>query len=126
VRRALALLIFLMAPMWLGPAMGPIAALLGGTLEHQCACGMRRGDCGCPTCMEAERERVRASRQMVVRTTCDTDGLAPIVAVAPQVVAFGAARVIPPHVIEAPMPLTPRALTGRTSDPPEIPPPRAA
>jgi hypothetical protein len=71
VRFALAFV--LLAPLALGPALGPLTRALGGVDEHRCACGMVRGKCGCPECerLEHERLRERAPRPYpVLRAQC--------------------------------------------------------
>jgi hypothetical protein len=53
----LALALAFMAPLFLGPALGPLTRALGGVAEHLCACGMVPGTCGCPECELLERQR---------------------------------------------------------------------
>ncbi len=55
----LAVALVLLAPILLGPAIGPITHALGGEAKHLCACGMVAGTCGCPECEKAERQRHR-------------------------------------------------------------------
>lgn len=126
LRQVVAVLIVLLGPMWLGPAMGPLARALGASIEHQCACGMKRGSCGCPTCMAEEQERVYASRHMVVQNGCSTDDVVPTVSVAPQAAAASPVAVIAAASTRAPSPLEIPTVHTRTVDAPPTPPPRRA
>jgi hypothetical protein len=94
--RFLAWLAFVvMLPVALGPARMTIERALGGEPSHACACGMKRGTCGCPECERLDREAKKVSKHVAVRSTCeDDDGFvrapaAPIVTMpnAPLVVA---------------------------------------
>jgi hypothetical protein len=49
----------LLAPMLLGPAIGPLTQAMGGEAKHLCACGMVAGTCGCPECARLERQHRR-------------------------------------------------------------------
>jgi len=73
----LVILLVLVAPTWLGPAMTPLVQALGGVAEHHCLCGMKRGECGCPECEALEHARAHDRAGLPgIRTTCDSDGVA--------------------------------------------------
>lgn len=127
MRRAYALLVFLLAPVWLGPAMGPLVRALGGAVtEHACACGMKRGQCGCPLCVAEEKARLYESKHITVRTNCNDDGVAPVVAIAPLATGASVTSVIPAAEARTPARLEAPSPHLRTSEPPETPPPRRA
>jgi len=66
-----------MLPVALGPARMTIERALGGEPSHACACGMKRGTCGCPECERLEQAAKKASKHVAVRNTCeDDDGFA--------------------------------------------------
>ncbi len=125
----LACLLALVAPMWLGPAMSPLVRALGGTPEHHCACGMKRGQCGCAECEAAARREDRDARSPipVLSTHCLSDDSIPtapaLPVAAPGVVAVLAA---PPtaHPLERLRGVV--LLDGRDADAPPTPPPRDA
>jgi hypothetical protein len=62
-----------MLPVALGPARMTIERALGGEPSHACACGMKRGTCGCPECERLEQEAKRPSKHVAVRSTCEDD-----------------------------------------------------
>ena len=65
-----------MLPVALGPARTTIERALGAEPSHACACGMKRGTCGCPECERIERDAKKISKHVAVRNTCeDGDGL---------------------------------------------------
>lgn len=116
----------LIAPVWLGPAMMPLVHALGGDPSHNCACGMKRGTCGCPTCAALERERAHVSANPVVRNTCDDDEVAPTPTAAPCVPAFTSGLVVASSSVRAAAPIfTPQPI-GHNLDEPPTPPPRSA
>jgi hypothetical protein len=125
----LALLFALLAPMLLGPGSAWVLRALGGAPEHQCACGMKPGTCGCPECARIEHERSEAKRPLpyaALRSTCE-DSDAPLASAALPLV-HGAS---PIAVLVAPFArLTSdtrtSALHPRGRPEPPIPPPRAA
>ena len=123
----LAFLLALIAPVWLGPAMMPLVHALGGEPTHTCACGMKRGTCGCPACAALERERTSkyVSTNPVVRNTCDDDEVAPTPA-APCVPAFASGLVVASSSVRAAAPLfAPQPICHNLDEPP-TPPPRSA
>ncbi|MFO0670998.1 MAG: hypothetical protein U0235_15430 [Polyangiaceae bacterium] len=119
----------ILAPIWLGPALGSVIALLGAHMEHHCACGMVRGKCGCEECAleEAERHDRAPSRVPVWKTSCTDDGVAvdgslpPTVGPAPQQLAPAAP---PPREGTAPIAF-PSELASRGAVKPPTPPPRS-
>ena len=119
------LLVVLLAPVWLGPAYAPVVRALGAaTAQHHCACGMKRGQCGCPTCIAEDQERQHPSRHMIVRNTCDSDDFVPTFAVAPQAVARNASMIVPVAVTRARDTLPPAPLHDGDATEPPTPPPR--
>lgn len=78
---SLAFALAMLAPMMLGPALGPLTAALGGTVEHRCACGMAaRGECACPECAQIEHRRLREHAPVpypVLQSQCGGDEAAP-------------------------------------------------
>ncbi len=127
--RLLAFIVFVIAlPIALGPATSTVTRFLGGELEHHCACGMKRGQCGCPECEHLEharRDAKRASKYVAVRSTCeDDDGLvrAPNLPLAAPLVA-GFVLASASSVAFDPEPIAP--LRTRLSKEPSTPPPRA-
>jgi hypothetical protein len=66
-----------MLPVALGPARTTIERALGGEQTHTCACGMKRGTCGCPECERTQQEAKKVSKRVTVRNACENDdGLA--------------------------------------------------
>lgn len=63
-----------MLPVALGPARATIERALGGEPSHACACGMKRGTCGCPECERLEQEAKKISKHVAVRNACEDDG----------------------------------------------------
>jgi hypothetical protein len=114
-----------MLPVALGPARTTIERALGGEASHACACGMKRGTCGCPECERIEQEAKRTAMHVAVRNACEgDDGLArppaaPIVTPpnAPLVVARATsiARELP----------SASSLDSQLAREPSTPPPRA-
>jgi hypothetical protein len=118
------------APMALGAAMGPVMRELGvDASAHQCKCKMGPGKCGCPACLQLDRERASERRQgstPCLRGQCDLDGHAFPFAAPPVAVLAAASTVLP-------VPLVERAATSTASRPPPclteeppVPPPRIA
>ena len=62
-----------MLPVALGPARTTIERALGGEPAHTCACGMKRGTCGCPACERLEQEAKKASKHVAIRNACEDD-----------------------------------------------------
>jgi hypothetical protein len=121
----LVVLLVVLAPAWLGPAMSPLVAALGGAPEHHCLCGMKRGECGCPECEALEHARAHDEDGMPgIRATCDSDGIAP--AAHPPVTFVPNMRLAISPAIDAPT-----TAPARSNDPidlhrekPPTPPPR--
>jgi hypothetical protein len=116
-----------MLPIALGPATSTIARTLGGAPQHTCACGMKRGTCGCPECAHLEtarRDAKNAPRYVAIRSTCeDDDGFvrAPTIPAAtppnaPLVIATA------PSIVREPTHVTP--LDSQLAREPSTPPPR--
>lgn len=123
----LACLLALVAPMWLGPAMSPLVRALGGVPEHHCACGMKRGTCGCLACEAAARQEARDARSPipVLSTHCMSDDSVPTAPALPIAAPGVLALLAPPTARPV---LRARALApleGRAADAPPTPPPRA-
>ncbi len=122
--------VVLLAPLLLGPALGPITSALGGEPEHRCACGMIRGQCGCPECARLEHRRLaeRAPRPYpVLKSHCGEDETPMAFAGLPTVAPSGGivARLAPtPAVLVSlfgePVP------SLRDSEAPPVPPPRTS
>lgn len=133
-RRALARAVWtiavalLLAPVWLGPALGSVIALLGAHMEHHCACGMVRGKCGCEECqvVEAERHERRASAVPVFRTSCTDDAVDLEGALPATTAAEGAVVTMktPGWHESAVAARAPRITASRERVPPPTPPPR--
>jgi len=123
----LAVLLALIAPVWLGPAMAPLVIALGGAPEHHCLCGMKHGECGCPECEALEHARAHEhdSPLPTIRSTCDTDGvLIAQVPAMPFVASFHvvAAAACPSTRASEPEPAIDPV--QRLANPPLTPPPR--
>ena len=114
-----------MLPVALGPARMTIERALGGEASHTCACGMKRGTCGCPECERLEQVKKHVGKHVAVRSTCeDDDGIvrAPAVPIvtppnAPLVVARASSIVGERLVVSA--------LDSQLAREPSTPPPRA-
>ena len=72
--RLLAWLVFVvLLPAALGPARMTIERALGGEPSHTCACGMKRGTCGCPECERLEEAKKHVGKHVAIRSTCEDD-----------------------------------------------------
>ena len=126
---AVATLAVVVGPIALGAATVPLLRELGAdTSAHHCKCQMGPGKCGCPACMQLDRERASERRQPapVMRGSCDLDGPA-IPFAAPPAAVLAAASVNLPvprgerlDVSAGPPP------PSSTADEPPVPPPRIA
>jgi len=118
-------LLAILAPTWLGPAMTPLVAALGGAPEHHCLCGMKRGECGCPECDALEHARAHDHDGLPgIRTTCDTDGIAPV-AHAPMAFMPNMPLAVSPAIAAAEIaPMLPSEPFSFDGDKPPTPPPR--
>jgi hypothetical protein len=129
VRGLLAFIVFVIAlPIALGPATSTVTRLLGGEVQHHCACGMKRGQCGCAECEHVEasrRDAKRVHKYVTVRSSCeDDDGVARapnLPLVTPALAGF--VLVSPPSVTFDAEPI--RELRTQLSKEPSTPPPRA-
>jgi hypothetical protein len=123
----LALALAMLAPMALGPALGPLTLALGGKLDHKCACGMVQGTCGCPQCAAITHQRLREhapAPYAVLRSQCEDDEVAPGFPGLPVALEAPATFVLlePPASTLAPLrPGEARSLDARE---PSTPPPR--
>jgi len=127
LRLALAALVLaLLVPLTLGPALRPLARQLGATTPHSCACGMRPGTCGCPECERLLHGDGTAPvpTEHASLGQCDEHGQAPLAAGLPP-------AIVPPGVALArsrPGPLLtavpPPSSRPRVADAPPTPPPR--
>jgi hypothetical protein len=118
------------APMALGAAMGPAMRELGADASaHQCKCKMGPGKCGCPACLQLDRERASERRQgstPCLRGQCDLDGHAFPFAAPPVAVLAAASTMLPvPRGERAAVHTASRRPTSLTEEPP-VPPPRIA
>ncbi len=121
------LMLFFAAPLFLGPATAVLLHALGGEVEHACACGMKRGTCGCPECAQLEKERRESKKPvpyMTLKSSCDDDedgrGVGALPPAVPSV-PFVVHQVV---YTERATPLLPRALVSIDPDEPATPPPR--
>jgi hypothetical protein len=119
-----------LAPMALGAAMGPVVRELGADASaHQCKCKMGPGKCGCPACLQLDRERASERRQgstPCLRGQCDLDGQAFPFAAPPAIVLVAASTMLPvPRGERAAVNAASRPLPSATEEPP-VPPPRIA
>jgi hypothetical protein len=123
-----ALALAFMAPMLLGPALGPLSRALGGAAQHLCACGMVPGTCGCPECerLERQRELDKSPRPYRTLTSQCNDGeiAAGFPALPPAVPLATFTLSAPPPRELASIPSPPSA-RSRDPVPPPTPPPRA-
>jgi hypothetical protein len=123
------LALVLLAPLTLGPAIGPVTRALGGQPVHRCACGMVRGTCGCPECERLERQRESdktPTTHSVLKSNCSDDDapvvFTPLPIAAPQSVALALPK---PAVALAT--LTPaRIVHSLDRNKPPTPPPETA
>jgi hypothetical protein len=118
----------LLAPMILGPALGPVTKALGGEPRHLCACGMVAGTCGCPECEKAEHQRQSDNAlhsYPVLKGKCAGDEtpvtFAPLPAATPALLAF----VSPRTPAEPAVPVTQAAWVSLERLRPPTPPPEA-
>jgi hypothetical protein len=116
----------LLAPMILGPALGPVTKALGGEPQHLCACGMVAGTCGCPECEKAEHQRHRENAlhaYPVLKGKCAGDDVpvtfAPLPAATPALFAF----VVPRSHAEPAVPTMEEAWVSLERIRPPTPPP---
>jgi hypothetical protein len=124
-----ALVLAVLAPMLLGPALGPLTRALGGTDEHRCACGMVQGECGCPECEALEHQRLRehAPRPYpVLRSQCGGDDVASGFAALPPALPLRVAFVLPPPRTSLLTLERPSEALSREMTEPATPPPRRA
>jgi hypothetical protein len=121
--------IVLLAPLLLGPAVGPITRALGGEPEHRCACGMVQGQCGCPECarIEHQRQRENAPRPYpVLKSRCGGGDAAVTFAALPLAVPPHVAVLLPAPARDIATPQPPNAPRTHPAEAPPTPPPRAA
>jgi hypothetical protein len=117
----------LLAPLILGPALGPLAVALGGGAEHRCACGMVQGSCGCPECERIEHQRLHErspAPYAVLRSQCHDDEATPgAPALPPGIEAPAGFALAAPSSSRAPT-RDPAAARSREATEPRTPPPR--
>jgi hypothetical protein len=120
-------LLAVMTPLWLGSATVPVLTALGFGPEHQCACGMVRGQCGCPECERLEQQRQRESAPRpysVLKSTCDSqDSPLPSASVPPGVMPVALLLRESPVGTMLPQ-VAPVPLLSFVGDGPPTPPPR--
>jgi hypothetical protein len=126
---AVATLAVVVGPIALGAATVPLLRELGAdTSTHHCKCQMGPGKCGCPACLQLDRDRASERREPapVLRGSCDLDGPA-FPFVAPPAAVLAAASVT------LPVPRGERLLVNEgvrpplsSADEPPVPPPRIA
>jgi hypothetical protein len=118
-----------LAPLLLGPALGPVTRALGGVDEHRCACGMVRGKCGCPECEHLEQARLREQAPRPypeLRSQCGADDPVTPVAALPAGLTTPFAALLPrpeTRIVKLERPVEARS---RGADEPATPPPRRA
>lgn len=119
-----------LVPMALGAAMGPVMRELGAdAATHVCKCKMGPGKCGCPECMQLERDRASERHRgsaPSLRGHCDQDDAAFPLAAPPATVLAAASAVLRASrgdrvAVSAPC----RPPPSLTEEPP-VPPPRIA
>jgi hypothetical protein len=126
---ALAVALAVLAPMMLGPALGPLTRALGGTDEHRCACGMVQGTCGCPECARIEHKRLHDRAPVpypVLRSQCEGDEVAAAFAALPLAIEAPVGFVLAPAPEASVAPLRPSEALSRDATEPATPPPRHA
>jgi hypothetical protein len=120
-------MLILLAPIWLGPAMGAMSRAIGGA-SHVCACGMAMGKCGCTACARIAQQRLRDHRSQaepVFKSTCDDDGFTPTSMAAPLCV-LQRATTVPENAFQGSLPVPVLVKQhSRPSDGPPSPPPRS-
>jgi hypothetical protein len=102
--------------------------MLGAAEVHQCACGMKKGACGCPECErleaqnEADQERLR--EHAILRSSCDNGTGVPGVSTLPAFAApFTSLLPARPFAVADAIRETP-LITSRNRGPPPTPPPK--
>src|ERR1700733_66736 len=124
---ALLVALALLAPMMLGPALGPLTQALGAAADHRCACGMAPGTCGCPECARIEHQSFREhapAPYAVLRSQCERNEVAPGFMALPPALEAPAAGVIARTPVASASPLAPAARRSRDATEPVTPPPR--
>jgi hypothetical protein len=123
-----ALALVLLAPLVLGPAIGPVTRALGGEAKHLCACGMIAGTCGCPECEKAERQRHRDDTRSypLAKGQCGGDDTPVAFAPLPDVAPAPVSLTIPAPAVRAAVPEPmPRWASAAPVAPPTPPPEEA-
>jgi hypothetical protein len=124
VRRLAVLILFVLLPTALGPAMGTLTRVVG-ELDHKCMCGMKPGTCGCPECERLERARTHVPAYPVIKGECDGAGQA-VPSVAPLAIAPASITVRATAVVAHVSPLVPPRIHSADLREPPTPPPRVA
>jgi hypothetical protein len=114
-----------MLPVALGPARTPIERALGGEPSHACACGMKRGTCGCPECERVEREKETVSKHIAVRNACEDDDGFVRAPATPLVIVPNAALVVARATSVTRELPSASSLDSQLAREPSTPPPRA-
>jgi len=128
--RALVVMVLVLpfaAPVLLGPATALILHAVGGEVEHQCACGMKRGTCGCSECAQIEhdrRESKAAVHYVALKSSCDDDDGGPGLGTVPEATPPASFVVHSVVFSERALPLDPEDLDSSDPPKPETPPPR--
>jgi hypothetical protein len=126
-------MVALLAPLALGPALAPLVAELGGASDHACACGMKPGTCGCPECallagleQDAVASVPATDATLATFRACDDHGRAPLPYATPPCIvpALLAVAVNPRAGLLAPL-LSPRGVPSQPDAPPTPPPRRS-
>jgi hypothetical protein len=122
----LALALVLLAPILLGPAIGPVTRALGGEAQHLCACGMIAGTCGCPECEKIEHQRHRQNLPRaypVIKGQCGGEDTPVAFAPLPNVAPASVSLLVPKPAVRVVMPLPiPRWASLDPVEPPTPPP----
>ena len=117
----------LAAPIWLGPAAPYLLLVLGSSSDHRCACGMKKGKCGCLECAAEEQEHAAKTRSAVpvLKSSCAGDEIG-VAASLPAVVLASFVRLPAPSSSRTPIVVEGVRDPSRTRAPPLPPPPRSS
>jgi hypothetical protein len=119
-------LIAVLAPLWLGPMLAPLAQAFVEA-HHVCACGMAMGTCGCPECerIEEQRRQDEAPPFPVVKGECDKNGTPLANAPVPPMVLPALFAMIVPSTSSVALVSPSRSPVSRAAPPPPTRPPLA-
>ncbi len=114
-------------PLMAGPLMGSAIRLAGGEPEHKCSCGMKAGECGCPECIQLEKQRTddRTANAPIVRSGCTDDEAVLTGPTLPVGAETSRVALLPVPRGEPIAAIAPLSLDTQTVRSPPTPPPRA-